>query len=104
MKVLGALTARCTAAANSTGPVQSWGAMGNWYASAMVAIFLLSEMPPTQAGSNITILTAPLSNRARNDQRVPRVSLAVVGTRVARAKRARASRLSILIGSSNQAG
>ena len=52
----------------------------------------------------MTTPTGTRSTSSRNDQRVPSVSLAAVGTRVDSAKRASASRLSVLTGSSNHAG
>ena len=48
--------------------------------------------------------TAPHSRASRKDQRPAIVSLMVVGTWVEAAKSARASKLSALIGSSNQKG
>jgi hypothetical protein len=70
----------------------------------MVATFFASESPPTQARSSITTPTARLAISSRNIGRVAIVSEAVIGTRVEAASSARASKLFILIGSSNQNG
>jgi len=85
-------------------PVQSCGATGRCQASAIAAIFLASERPPTQLRSSMTTSTACCSSRSRKPQRVLKVSLAVTGTPARRLYSPSEARLSILIGSSIQKG
>ena len=66
--------------------MQSCGATGSWCASAIVAIFFASEMPPHHEMSSMAMPTAPRSNASRKPQRVAIVSLSVTGTWVPAAK------------------
>ena len=64
--------------------MQSCGATGSWCASAIVAIFFASEMPPHHETSSMAMPTAPRSNASRTPQRVAIVSLTVTGTTLRR--------------------
>ena len=73
---------RCRPGRSATGPVQSWGATGRWYASARAAILRASVRPPTQPGSNITICTpSRAASRKPGGRRAPRCRPAASASR-----------------------
>ena len=102
ISALGALSERWTLAAHTTGPVQSCGAIGRPKASAREAMALPSESPPHQPRSSMTMLAARASRSSRKAWRPPSISLAVVGSEVPWAKRARLAMSSGRMGSSIQ--
>ncbi len=102
MRAFGALRERWTLAIHTTGPVQSCGATGRPKASAIEAMALPSESPPHQPRSSMTMLAARASQSSRKAWRPPSISLAVVGSFVPWAKRARLAMSSGRSGSSIQ--